>query len=442
FYFGVGNGTPWNRLVRSPEGGDNLFVSSIVAVRPDTGEYVWHYQTTPGESWDYTATQHMILADLEIDGKARKVIMQAPKNGFFYVLDRVTGKLISAEKYTLVTWADRVDLETGRPVEAPNARYEEAPALLFPSTQGGHNWHPMSYSPDTGLVYIPAHIGLMLYADDKDFTFKEKGWNTGVNLLPAALPDDPELRAEAVANFSGFISAWDPVAQREVWRVPQTNLWNGGMLSTAGNLLFQGNADGEFVAYRADNGEQLWSSPAHTGIVAAPITYSIDGEQYVAVSAGWGGAQVSFGEIAARSKGNITRSRLLVYKLGGQGQLPTPVTVAAARPEPPPATASADTVKRGQAVYINHCHFCHGDRAMSGTNIPDLRRMSAQTHEQFLPIVLGGLRHNRGMAGFADRLSSEDAQAIHAYLIERAHRLLDEERNSGGGEQGGDQGAE
>ncbi|RLQ22377.1 PQQ-dependent dehydrogenase, methanol/ethanol family [Seongchinamella sediminis] len=431
-YFGVGNGAPWNRLVRSPGGGDNLFLSSIVAVRPDTGEYVWHYQTTPGESWDYTATQHMILADIEIDGKTRQVIMQAPKNGFFYVIDRANGKLVSAEKYTKVTWASHVDLATGRPVETENARYDKGePVLLYPNTQGGHNWHPMSYSPLTGLVYIPAHQGLMNYAHDENFAFKPGAWNTGLDLMPAVTPDDPELRTKVLAEFTGFITAWDPVKQKEAWRVPHTTLWNGGMLSTAGNLLFQGNADGEFVAYRADTGEQLWSSPAHTGIVAAPITYSIDGKQYVAVVSGWGGALVAFGEIAGRAAGSTlagssNNSRLLVFSLDGEQALPVPEPQQLRLPQPPPLTADAATIEEGHETFVNYCHFCHGDRAVSGSSIPDLRFMSPETHEQFLAIVLGGLRHERGMAGFADRLDAQDAEAIHAYLIHRAHETRDE----------------
>ncbi|MFV0477742.1 MAG: PQQ-dependent dehydrogenase, methanol/ethanol family [Parahaliea sp.] len=427
-YFGVGNGSPWNRQIRSPDGGDNLFVSSIVAVKPDSGEYVWHYQTTPGESWDYTATQHMILADIEINNNLRKVIMQAPKNGFFYVIDRATGELISAEKYTMATWASHVDLTTGRPVETDNARYGDGPELLYPSTQGGHNWHPMSYSPDTGLVYIPAHRSIMLYADDPDFEFVPGAWNLGVDLLPATLPEDPLVRAQALAEFTGFITAWDPVTQKEAWRVPHSNLWNGGLLSTAGNLLFQGNADGEFVAYRADNGETLWSSPAYTGIVAAPITYEIDGEQYIAVIAGWGGAMVSFGEIAKRSvkhtpPGGSNYSRLLVYRLGGKAALPLPVKQETVQPEPPPLEADEATLATGLDIYLNTCHYCHGEGAISGTTIPDLRMMDATTHDEFLAIVLGGLRHEKGMPGFAHRLSVDEANAVHAYLIKQAHNL-------------------
>ena len=426
-YIGVGNGAPWNRVYRSAGSGDNLFLSSIVALRPDTGEYVWHYQTTPGESWDYTATQHMILADLEIDNRVRKVIMQAPKNGFFYVLDRATGEFISAEKYTLATWATHIDPESGRPVETPEARYEETgvPTLQFPHPLGGHNWHPMSFSPDTGLVYIPAQEIPVVYGHDSGYEYDPAGWNTGVRFELASAPDDPETRAALGEMVKGYISAWDPVSQTEKWRVQHSNMWNGGLLSTAGNVLFQGNAEGEFVAYAADTGERLWSQFAQTGVVAGPVTYSVDGEQYVAVAAGWGGSfALVGGELASRSKGAVSNPRVLVYKLNAENTLP---------PMPEPAQMAAITpmervgdevmIIEGHRLYMASCHMCHGDRAVSGSSIPDLRKMSADTWELFKPIVLGGLRHEQGMVGFAETLSDEDTDAIYAYLVKRRNDL-------------------
>lgn len=426
-YIGVGNGAPWNRVYRSAGSGDNLFLSSIVALRPDTGEYVWHYQTTPGESWDYTATQHMILADLEIDNRVRKVIMQAPKNGFFYVLDRATGEFISAEKYTLATWATHVDPESGRPVETPEARYEETgvPTLQFPHPLGGHNWHPMSFSPDTGLVYIPAQEIPVVYGHDSGYEYDPAGWNTGVRFELASAPDDPETRAAFGEMVKGYISAWDPVSQTEKWRVQHSNMWNGGLLSTAGNVLFQGNAEGEFVAYTADTGERLWSQFAQTGVVAGPVTYSVGGEQYVAVAAGWGGSfALVGGELASRSKGAVSNPRVLVYKLNAENTLP---------PMPEPAQMAAITpmetvgdeamIIEGHRLYMASCHMCHGDRAVSGSSIPDLRKMSADTWELFKPIVLGGLRHEQGMVGFAETLSAEDSDAIYAYLVKRRNDL-------------------
>ena len=426
-YIGVGNGAPWNRMYRSNGTGDNLFLSSIVALNADTGEYVWHYQTTPGESWDYTATQHMILADMEFDGRMRKVIMQAPKNGFFYVIDRETGEFISAEKYTMATWATHVDPESGRPVEAPEARYEETgvPNFQFPHPLGGHNWHPMSYSPDTGLVYIPAQEIPIVYGHDSDYEYNSKGWNVGVRFELAASPDDPAVRAQLGAMVKGYITAWDPVTQTEKWRVQHPNMWNGGLLSTAGNLVFQGNAEGEFVAYTADSGERLWSSYAQTGVVAGPVTYTVDGEQYVAVAAGWGGSFAMVGgELAKRSKGSTARPRVLVYKLGGTHELP---------PEPTPEQMAVVTpieqigdeamITEGLKQYMANCHMCHGDRAVSGSSVPDLRMMSEASWELFYPIVQGGLRHQQGMVGFGDRLNKDQIDSIYAYLVKRRNDL-------------------
>jgi quinohemoprotein ethanol dehydrogenase len=424
-YIGVGNGSPWNRMIRSPGGGDNWFLSSIVALRPDTGEYVWHYQTTPGESWDYTATQHMILADLEIAGEARKVIMQAPKNGFFYVLDRATGEFISAEKYTFATWATHID-QNGRPAESPTARYTNGEVTeVAPHALGGHNWHPMSYSPDTGLVYIPAQEALLTYTHDESFEYQPGAWNTGVKMEFAGLPDNEEIRKGFGQLVKGHISAWDPVAQKEVWRVQHSNMWNGGMLSTAGNLLFQGNADGEFVAYKAATGERVWGMDAHTGIVAAPVSYAVDEQQFVAVSAGWGGGfALVGGEMASRSRGAVNRSRVLAFSLGGNASLPDETPKELSKPEPPELSATSEVVEEGHVLYMRNCHTCHGDRAISGSSLPDLRYMSARTHEMFKAIVLGGLKHEKGMVGFASKLDESDADTIHAYLIKRAHDVL------------------
>ncbi|MCB1846592.1 MAG: PQQ-dependent dehydrogenase, methanol/ethanol family, partial [Halieaceae bacterium] len=323
-YFGVGNGTPWNREIRSPGGGDNLFLSSIVAVRPDTGEYVWHYQTTPGETWDYTATQHIILADIELEGKTRKVLMQAPKNGFFYLIDRTDGTLLSANNYIDITWATHVDMATGRPVEVEGARYTEGPFTVYPSYLGGHNWHPMSYSPDTGLVYIPVLDFPAAYGQPEAFIYRPGVANTGSDGIIGSLPDAQAERDAMRPLMKGRLLAWDPVTQREAWRVEHDGPWNGGTLTTAGNLVFQGTADGKFVAYRADNGERLWDFPTQTGVVAPPMTYAIDGEQYISVNVGWGGAYaLVFGEfVTPASLPNV--SRVLTFKLGADGKLPQP----------------------------------------------------------------------------------------------------------------------
>lgn len=420
-YVGVGNGAPWNRQIRSPDGGDNLYLSSILALNPDDGSYIWHYQTTPGDSWDYTATQHMILADIEIDGEVREVLMQAPKNGFFYVLDRRTGELLSAEPYATMTWASYVDMETGRPVETENARYTDGPTgLHLPGPIGGHNWHPMSYHPELGLVYIPRQDIGTVYAHDADFEHKEGYWNTGIDLMPSRLPDDPAEQAALLSTIRGLIVAWDPVTGKPRWEVEHTGPWNGGMLSTGGNLLFQGNADGQLVAYRADTGDKLWSFDAQTGIVAPPVTYRIDGEQYVAVVAGWGGSLALVGGGALKAGAIPNRSRLLVFKLGGEAQLPPAVNEPLVI-DPPPMTASAEQVYEGQRLYRDYCQFCHGDNVIGGGAIPDLRALTKEKHEQFLAIVLGGLHWENGMVGFGGELSEEDAENIRAFIIERAH---------------------
>jgi PQQ-dependent dehydrogenase (methanol/ethanol family) len=426
-YVGVGNGAPWNRWERSLGEGDNLFLSSIVALNPDTGRHVWHYQTTPSETWDYTATQHMILADITLGGQLRKVIMQAPKNGFFYVLDRATGQFISAENYVHVTWATHVDPATGRPVESDPKQYRDQKKLTFPAPFGGHNWQPMSYSPLTGLVYIPAMDLPYTYAQEKGFEYGRHPWNMAVDMTAAMPPagQDPILTRKVMrAIAKGHIAAWDPVAQKEAWRVQHDGPWNGGMLSTAGNLLFQGNAKGELVAYRADNGQRLWSAGTQSGIVAPPVTYSVDGEQYVAVMVGWGGALGLAGGIAPH-EGDKVGGRLLAFKLGGSAQLP-PAPPPPALPQPPAQTASADTIDKGDALYHAYCSVCHGLNAESST-LADLRYMQPGTHELFDKIVLDGLYKDLGMVGWAQYLSADDTHAIHAYLIERAHQTQREQ---------------
>ncbi|MEE3332438.1 MAG: PQQ-dependent dehydrogenase, methanol/ethanol family, partial [Myxococcota bacterium] len=280
-YIGTGNGSPHARWARSPGGGDNLYLSSILALKPDTGEQVWHFQTTPADSWDYTATQHILLADLEIEGRVRQVLMQAPKNGFFFVLDRETGEFISGAPFVKMNWAEGLT-EEGRPIESEQADYREETRWIHPSSIGGHNWHPMAFHPGTGLVYIPALEMAMPMLFDKDWMYKPGRQNLAV--------DFGEFDVTELEDPKSFLLAWDPVAQREVWRASYKAPWNGGALATAGNLVFQGSADGRLIAYRASDGEPLWESPAGTGVMAGPVTYSVDGVQYVAVAAGWGGS--------------------------------------------------------------------------------------------------------------------------------------------------------
>ena len=342
-YIGVGNGSPWNRALRSPGGGDNLFLSSIVALRPDTGEYVWHYQTTPGESWDFTATQHMILADLAIDGRERKVIMQAPKNGFFYVLDRATGELLSAKPFATINWASGVDMKTGRPIETPEARYGETgrPFVSQPGPGGAHSWQPMSYSPRTRLVYLPVMDMPFPYIPDAKFTRRSLAWNTGVDFNAGSLPQDEAIKAQVKDSLKGHLAAWDPAAQREVWRVQYEHPWNGGVLSTAGDLVFQGDAMGNFAAFHARTGARLWSVATGTGILAPPVAYEAGGEQYVAIEVGWGGAfGLAAGELARDAHIATNAPRVFAFKLGGTAAMPVP----GRRPEAPARSAAGRRV--------------------------------------------------------------------------------------------------
>ena len=419
-YIGTGNGSPWNRYVRSPGGGDNLYLSSIVALNPDTGEYKWHYQTTPGDSWDYTATQHMILADLEINGQMRKVIMQAPKNGFFYVIDRTNGELISAENYVPINWATHVDMETGRPVENPANNYFDTPALTTPGPLGGHNWQPMAFNPDTGLVYIPAQEMLFVYSHDKDFEYNPKTWNTGQQIEMTYLPKNPDELAMVDKATFGYLLAWDPIAQEEVWREQYQRPWSGGLLSTAGDLVLQGTSDGRFIAFDAASGEILWSADTGQGIIAPPITYMIDEEQYIAIQVGYGGAYALAGAFPAANKNPSQNGRMLVFKLGGEEMSPPVQSIAQLNPVVPSMTTDAITIARGEYEYHEHCQFCHGAGVIGGGVIPDLRYLDEVDHQTFLGVILGGMHSDKGMTSFKDVLSLEQANQIQAYIISQA----------------------
>ncbi|MBT8427004.1 MAG: PQQ-dependent dehydrogenase, methanol/ethanol family [Erythrobacter sp.] len=430
-YFGVGNGSPWNRAYRSPgeDGtgeGDNLYLSSIVAIRPDTGEYVWHYQTTPGETWDYTATQHIVLADMEIDGRPRQVLMQAPKNGYFYVLDRATGEFISAEPYIPQNWSTGMT-EDGRPIMNPETRVDITgkPALVMPGPLGGHNWHPMAYHPGENLVYIPAFEAAMLYVPEANWKpDRARGFNIGFDIGAGDLPPDLGMRREIQGTIKGMLVAWDPVAQEPRWTVEHPGPWNGGLLATGGGLVFQGNSGSEFSAYDAKDGSKLWGFPAQTGIVAPPMTYTVNGEQYVAVLAGWGGAFAitADGELIDQMKPVRNISRLLVFKLGGEAQLPDEPDFTLAPLDPPLSRASAETIELGREKYARYCAVCHAPAAVGSTELPDLRRSGAlENRTAWLQIVHGGALKDNGMASFAQSLSEDEIDAIRQYVIKRAN---------------------
>jgi quinohemoprotein ethanol dehydrogenase len=412
-YFGTANAAPWVAKYRGGAG-DSLFTASIVAVKVDTGEYVWHYQETPDDEWDYDANEPLVLANLTIGGRLRKVIMQAPKNGFFYVIDRGTGKLISAKPFVPVTWANRIDSQSGRPVVNAAARYTQTPALVSPGPAGAHSFQDMAYSPLTGLVYFPVTQSFFGYAAAADFS---PGKGAGI-----AFGGNEEERKKMAeygdAHLKAWLTAWDPVHQRERWRVAYPRNGSGGVLATAGNLLFEGSIDQTLVAYRATDGSKLWQMPIQNIAIGTPITYELDGVQYVAVNAGWGGGTAHLESYRFKDL-RLSDARLLVFKLGGAAQLPPlPETTPSADP-PPASTASPETLARGAQLFAKNCASCHGAEARGG--VKDLRQMSSATHAQFLDIVLGGVRQKSGMASFADLLSRDDADAVHAYLIKRAN---------------------
>jgi quinohemoprotein ethanol dehydrogenase len=427
-YFGVGNGTPWDRRARSPQGGDNLFLSSVVALKADTGEYVWHYQETPGDAWDFDSAESLILAELTINGSPRKVLLHAPKNGFFYVLDRATGELLSAKPYTAVTWATGIDLKTGRPIENPQARYAGGKgAPVAPGPSGGHTWHSMSFSPLTKLVYVPVQDAGFLYKSEEHFQAKAIGFNVGIDFAAAGLPQQPAIKKAILNATKGHLSAWDPVQQKEIWRVDRPTVANGGTLCTAGNLVFEGTAQGDVEAYRADTGQKLWSADAQSSVVAAPMTYTVHGEQYVAVLAGWGGVfALAGGEVALSSGRTQNVHRLLAFKLNSKASLPPLPQFSRPQLKPPRSTATAATVKKGEALYQSVCSICHGDVAVSGGVLPDLRYSGRLDNDQWFEIVLKGQLKQAGMVSFDKDLTHNDASAIRAYIIFRANQSLTE----------------
>jgi quinohemoprotein ethanol dehydrogenase len=426
-YIGTGNGTPWDRRARSPQGKDNLFTSSIVALKPDTGQYVWHYQEVPGDAWDYDAAAPIILADITISGTSRKVLFQAPKDGFFYVLDRATGQVISGKPYTPVTWATGIDPATGRPLENAGARYENdgKAAQLSPGPLGGHSWHPMSYSQQTGLVYIPVQEAGFVYKSEQHFQERNLAFNTAIDFVAGGMPQNPEVKKRILETIKGHLSAWDPIQQKEIWRVDRASPVNGGILSTAGNLVFEGTAQGSFESYRADNGQRLFSADTQSGVVAAPISYTVGGEQYIAVVVGWGGVfPLASGEVALKSGRMQNISRVLAFKLGGKASLPPLPPFSQPSLKPPLPTASAATVQKGEALFQTYCSTCHGDVAVSGGVLPDLRYSGTLGNSAWTDVVLGGSLQSFGMVSFSQELSKEKVEAIRAYVIFRANQSL------------------
>lgn len=418
-YIGVGNSSNYDPAQRSPEGGDNLFLASIVALDADTGKYIWHYQQNPREAWDWKATNEMILTDMDIGGEKRPVLMQAAINGFFYILDRRDGKLLSAEKYAKATWAEKIDLKTGRPVEVANARYENGPVSFYPSQLGAHNWQAMSYNPRLGLAFIP-----VLQQPGKYWTTPEKvkeaeAFTLGSRHYEFALGSRFSLVKLDKDDGTGALLAWDPVAQKARWTVKYKTGWNGGTMATASGLVFQGTADGWFHAYDAANGKELWKFNAMNGILAPPITYLADGEQYVTLLVGYGAA-------APDDPGwrfGVHMPRVLTFKLDGKAKLP---------PAPPPSfdvTPIDDpsfridqaSAARGRELWLRNCSICHVPGG-ANANYPDLRQSAmAQDPEMLRKIVKEGALSALGMPQI-DELSDQDIADISMAVRDFARR--------------------
>ena len=426
---GVGNGSPWNASIRDPEGDfsgayDNLFLSSILALDADTGEYRWHYQTTPRDQWDYTATQQMLLADLPLgpDGAARRVVMQAPKNGFFYVLDAADGELLSATPFAEQNWTTGEVDENGRPVIT-----DEAIALdnmvVVPGPTGAHNWHPMSFNPDTGLVYIPTNLALpFVYSDNEAARSAKSNWNTGYDSASAWAYEYPKGTIAYTQTLDGgSLVAWDPVAGEPAWIVPFPQAFNGGTLSTDGGLVFQGNKRGEFVAYDATTGERVWSQRLVGDAAAAPMTYELDGEQYVSVLSGWGNVSMMIYGAALEKPVTPEPGRIVTFKLGGSAELPSPLDYLIVETPKAPLAGDAETWQLGMQRFAENCQFCHGAYAISSGVIPDLRWSAISANEDsWAAVVRDGALTANGMVGFSDIIDENEIEAIRLYVLRQA----------------------
>ena len=417
-YVGTGNGSVWNREIRSPGGGDNLYLSSILAIHAETGKLKWHYQTTPGDSWDFTAVQQIILTQLEIKGKKREVLMQAPKNGFFYVLDRNTGELLSAEPYVYVNWASKVDMKTGRPVETPNARYIKTNEQIYPSPYGAHNWQPMAFNPKTKLVYIPAREQSMMYGNEQDFVYDKDYWSLGIGIGVGGNPANPTNMDPKFPKSFGKLIAWDPVQNKEVWSKVEKTVWNSGVLTTS-DLVFQGNAEGDFNALDARTGQVLWTKNLGTGIVAPPITYLVDGVQYVTIAVGWGGAS----GIANRNTEQINPGTVYTFAIGKNTAMPVFEKQAKKEYLTLPVEITEAQVEKGGNLFGKYCSACHNLNAGNpGGNIPNLTYSHPDIMGAFHQIVGDGIFLPKGMPKFKGRLSDEDISNIKGYILSSAKK--------------------
>jgi len=406
-FFGTSGAYPYVYEERTPGGGDNLFLSSVVAVNADTGEYVWHYQTVDHDSWDYNATMNIVLADLNIEGKDRETVLIAPKNGFHYALDRHTGELLTAGKFAKVNWATHINMETGRPVYDPEGEYWNLAAgesrAIWPNMWGAHSWNPMAYHPGLGLSYIPVVDIPAVVTPRGDGTYADD------NVMFTEVDGKP---------FSpGKLVAFDPVSQSIRWTVDQRLAYNGGVMATAGNLVFEGNAEGRFEAYAADTGERVWSVRTGSPINAAPASYSLDGTQYIVIPIGTGGGvQFYYPQMHATDDARGP-TRLLAFSLGGSVAMPDPGPLTRMLPDQPALDATPETIALGKHLYSENCKGCHGVGGIAryGGSVPDLRYSNAETHATWAGIVVGGARRMNGMPSF--ELSVEEADAVRNYVL-------------------------
>ena len=423
-YFGTGNPTAWYRTLRGGNG-NSLYTASIIAVHASNGELAWYFQTTPDDNWDFDSTQPLMQADLAINGRVRKVLMQANKNGFFYVLDRATGEFISGKPFVSgITWATGLDPKTGRPSEVPSIA--EKPAIISPAPDGAHNWNPMAFSPATGLVYLPAKAGTeALHVPDAKWTYNPDERNTGGE---RSYEGPLKAKLAAMPPPVGELLAWNPVTQRAAWHAQYPTAVGGGVLATAGNLVFQGRADGILAAYRATDGKQLWTFDAGTGIMAPPVTYQVNGVQYMSVLAGWGGPD-GLGNDPSWGRVKPGYGRILTFTIGGNAKLKMLAFGHKSLPPVPQVAASNSPVviHQGELLFADNCSGCHGKKAIAGP-LPDLRYSSKNTLEGIEGIVLGGRRATRGMPSFQKILNAEQVRAIQAYVVSRARESASHSR--------------
>jgi len=415
-YLGTGNGFPWNQKIRSPGGGDNLYLASVVAIDMKTGKRAWHYQTNPALTWDFNNAMDIALARMTVRGAERDVLLHAPKNGFYYVIDRETGKLLSAEKFGPVNWADRVDTETGRPVINPDSLYPDGkPFVLYPFPNGAHGVQSMAHSPQTGLTYIPVMEGGRVHIDPanlKNFTVRDGMFvNTGLGAVPPGI---------VVPPARSMLLAWDPVRQKKAWEIPQPNTFNGGVLATGGRLVFVGLNTGDFGAYDAENGTKLWSFDAQNGILSAPISYSVGGRQYVTVIASFRSSFPNQPNWDYRQQ----KRRVLTFALGARGKLPRFQREVEPVLDDPAFTIDPAKAAIGAGIYNAGCNICHGGGMTAGGAAPDLRKSPIPFDaDGFDAVVRGGALMERGMGKF-NHLSDAEMEGLRHYIRQRARETM------------------